>query len=485
MVTPLSTPPLPANSNPTRGMFTWVTTNSTQDPLNTTAKQQALINFCGATATKTNLIFLDMWNYVGANNWTTTKLNNIRQFIDAAAKSGISVYGLAGNADWAINQAWVQTNIIRNLKWFNDQAITPSKQFKGFIYDVEYWTDSNQTSQVSAPGLCDLMNNTRNELGIRVGLFAAFYLKDNDATWPTINYQGRAAQDGEFLVDNSDFVVPGTYRDHANDNGTDGPGQNTLFQPWYDYTKTQTNAYTKVKPLFVGSETTDVTPSYVTYFGQTKTAMEAEHTITSNNFFVAGNPVFNGHVVHSYDGWKAMAALQATGVKVDQVANPKTTVEKVKEASSFKFPAKFDTKKLLEIYKKKYNLPNATLESIGEGYKTSTLAHQNSSPKVADLLENFRKESNNPNAALKDMMQFDAKVSELLFYFQDRNGVNAPNMKGVGPYDDFGVPQMVERFQSQTSNPKATTYDMMQVEPEKLKSMLSDSFLTSIGKRIS
>ena len=300
VVNPLSTPPVPPNSNLGRGMFVWVTTNSSQDPLGTDQKQQALLNFCGTQGV--NYVFLDMWNYLGASNWTSTKLTNLRKFIDASHKSGIKVWALAGNTDWGTNHSWVATNILKNLLWFQDQTIDSTKNFDGIMFDAEYWTDEQLDAATNCAGLCDMMRLFRTTLNIPVGCFTGFFLKDNDATRASFTYNGKSAQDGEHLMDNSDLTVVGAYRDHANDNGTDGPGQITFFQPWYDYASQSGKNF----PLMCGSETIDITPSYVTYFGGTKTAMEAEHTTISNTFRVAGNSSFVGQCVHSYDGWKAM-----------------------------------------------------------------------------------------------------------------------------------------------------------------------------------
>lgn len=300
VVNPLSTPPVPPNSNLGRGMFVWVTTNSSQDPLGTDQKQQALLNFCGTQGA--NYVFLDMWNYLGGSNWTSTKLTNIRKFIDAAHKSGIKVWALTGNIDWGTNQAWVATNILKNLLWYQGQTIDSTKNFDGVMFDVEYWTDTNYDNSTNCAGLCDLMRNFRTTLNMPVGCFTGFFLKDNEGTRTPFTYNGKAAQDGEHLMDNSDLTVVGAYRDHAEDNGTDGPGQVTLFQPWYDYAS-QSGLNLS---LMCGSETIDVTPSYVTYFGGTKATMETEHTIISDTFRVAENSSFVGQAVHSYDGWKAM-----------------------------------------------------------------------------------------------------------------------------------------------------------------------------------
>ena len=300
VVNPLSTPPVPPNSNLGRGMFTWVTSNSTQDPLNSDTKQQNLLNFCGTQGV--NYVFLDIWQYLGGANWTSTKLTNLRKFIDAAHKSGIKVWALAGNTDWGTNHSWVATNILKNLLWFQNQTVNATNSFDGVMFDVEYWTDTNYDNSTNAAGFCDLMKMFRTTLNIPVGCFAGFYLKDNTATRASFTYNGKSAQDGEHFMDVADLVVVGAYRDHANDNGTDGPGQISLFQPWYDYAS-QSGLN---RPIMCGSETINVTPAYITYFGATKSVMETEHTTISNTFRVAGNSCFVGQCVHSYDGWKAM-----------------------------------------------------------------------------------------------------------------------------------------------------------------------------------
>ena len=50
-----------------------------------------------------------------------------------------------------------------------------------------------------------------------------------------------------------------------------------------------------------------VTPSYLTYAGTTKAAMEAQQTLVSAAFSSTSNLAFHWIAVHSYDGWKAMS----------------------------------------------------------------------------------------------------------------------------------------------------------------------------------
>jgi hypothetical protein len=302
-ITPLATPPIPFNNNLECGMFTWVKNEPGQDPLVTDASQQTLLNFCGSHGV--NALYLDMYNYVGNANWTVDKLARMRQFLTGAHLSGIKVYALAGDKDWTNNQSWVQKNITQNIQWFQAQAAEPEEKFDGMLLDVEYWTDPNQQASVSCPRLCDMMRSMKKTFGVgfRIGCFGAFYLKDNKGARPSFPYQGKTAQDGTFLMDNADFVVVGAYRNHAQDNGPDEPGQISLFQPWYDYASQVGNNY----GLLCGSETTNVQPSYVTYYGTTQTNMKQQHTFISDAFQVPSNAVFLGHAVHDYDGWSAMA----------------------------------------------------------------------------------------------------------------------------------------------------------------------------------
>lgn len=300
-VNPLTNKPVPPNSNFARALWAWITASTSQDPLYNDTNSQALINFCGTVGC--NVIFLDIWRYLGGGNWTTANVTRMKTFIDAASKSGIHVYALAGDVGWGTNHQWVMKNIVKPVMDYNVMVPNPTQRFDGFILDVEYWTDPNTyPADTHCPGLCDLVKAIKAVSNLPVGLFAAFFLKDNDESRATITYNGKDAQDGEHFMDVADFISVGTYRNHSADNQQDGPGQISLFEPWYDYTSGEGRNF----GLFCGSETTNVSPSYVTYYGMTKTQMETEHTAISSEFLVTTNASFLGQAVHSYDGWKAM-----------------------------------------------------------------------------------------------------------------------------------------------------------------------------------
>lgn len=302
-VNPLTTRPNPPNNNLARAMFVWVTSQASQDPIDTDSDQQALLNFCGTNGV--NVLFLDIWRYLGGTNWTAAKVSKMRQFLDVAHRSGIRVYALCGDLGWGTNHSWVMANIVEPLIAFNAMGTAQSHQFDGVCLDVEYWADEqNNPPATNLPGLCDLIKaiKSRSDGELAVGCFAAFYLCDGAR--PAIDYNGKLQADGYHMMDTADFVVVGTYRDHAEDGGSEsGPGQITLFQPWYDYASQQG----KNLGLYAGSETIDIQPAYITYSGGTKAAMEAQHTLISAAFTSTTNSSFIGMAVHSYDGYKVMA----------------------------------------------------------------------------------------------------------------------------------------------------------------------------------
>ena len=305
-VTLLSTPPLPANGDVYRAMFVWVTATASQDPLDTDTDQQALLNFCGTQ--QVNLLYLSIRQYISSGRFNATKQTRLRSFLGAAHQSGIKVMALGGNLDWAVNQHWVGRHVLGELAQFNAMGASASHQFDGFCFDVEYWQDeATYPPATNLPGLCELVKSAKKVLGLGtlVGVFSAFAFKDNTGVRPTVLYNGKWAQDGEHLMDVCDFVVVGAYRNTAEENlGNGQPGQIQLMQPWYDYAVGNQN---QVAALFCGTETTVVTPSYITYAGMTKAAMEAQQTLVSAAFSPPSNLAFHGIAVHSYDGWKAMS----------------------------------------------------------------------------------------------------------------------------------------------------------------------------------
>jgi len=191
-VTPLTNRPVPPNGDASRAMFVWVTSSPSQDPLDTDTDQQNLINFLDDANVGCNVIFLGIYQYLGGANWTNAKRDKMRQFVEAAHQSGVKVYALAGNVDWAVNQAWVTKNIINPVMAFNAQSSTASGKFDGIIFDVEYWTDpTNYPADTNLPKFCDLAKAVKKRTNLEVGCFSAFYLKDNSGSRASLAYNGK------------------------------------------------------------------------------------------------------------------------------------------------------------------------------------------------------------------------------------------------------------------------------------------------------
>jgi len=263
-INPLTKRPQPPDGVPHRAMFFWSSAVGSADPLDKDSAVNTLISFLDELNVGCNTIFLDVWRYLGGSNWTNAHRDRLYAVLDGLKRSGCRVYALAGNVDWGMKHKWVMDNIVEPVLAFNAIATSPSQQFDGIILDVEYWTDeTNFPAFTNCPGLCDLVKAIKArapQLG--VGLFLAFFLKDNTATRATLTYAGKTAQDGEHFMDVVDFIVVRAYRDHAADGGAEGgPGQISLFQPWYDYASGQG----KKCGLYCGSETSNVSPSYMTY----------------------------------------------------------------------------------------------------------------------------------------------------------------------------------------------------------------------------
>lgn len=291
----LTNKPVPPDSTVMRGMYLWVPA-APNNPLDTLAEQQTIITFCGTYYV--NCIFLDIYRYLGGDNWSNNNVLVIRHFLEACHASGIQVHAVAGDVGYGTAQNWVMTNIVRPVSDFNAKARYSSQRFDGLHYDVEYWTDEvTYPPATNLPGLCDLMVATRRVCGpgFKVSCFSASHLKDNTATRTVVTYRGNDKQDGAHMMDVADFVVVATYADS-------GANQITLFQPWYDYASVAgVNAQ-----LFAASETTNVAPGSITYYGDTKTNMATAHAAIASAFRAGGNSVFLGQVVHDYVGWSAM-----------------------------------------------------------------------------------------------------------------------------------------------------------------------------------
>lgn len=297
----LATPPNPPNSDAHRAMFFWSGSPTSADPLDTDTEVNSLITFCGTVGC--DYLFLDIWRYLGGTNWTATKVNRMKVVLDGLKRSGIRVLALCGDLGWGTNQAWVMDNIVSAVEHYNAMTTKTSEQFDGLMLDVEYWSDENTyPASTNCPGLCELVRAIKNRNpDMIVGLFAAFGLAAADR--PAITYNGKTQADGFHFMDVADIIVVGDYRNTAADNGSQ-IGIISCHVPWDDYATEEGREF----QLFVGVETINIQPSYITFYGMGKAAMETQLTLVSNQFKDTTHSSYMGACVHSYTGWSAMGA---------------------------------------------------------------------------------------------------------------------------------------------------------------------------------
>jgi hypothetical protein len=285
-----------------RAMFCWL---GQSDFLDTDNHQQSLINFCGTNGVDT--LLMDFYSYLGASNWTSAHVTRVKQFISVCHASGIRVWALCGNTDWATNQQWVLPNVIRRLVDFELISDTGTSNtgayFDGLMLDIEYWTVTGYDATVQVPALCDFVKALKKLMGNRpVGLFTTQWLITT-GTAQSVTYNGITQLEGYHLMDAADLTVVACYSN--NGGGTDGATQIAEMQPWFDYAKAQTRNY----GLMCGSETGSGQPAGTSYNGETKAKMEQNHTAISSNFIVnpESDAVFLGQAIDSYYSYNTMS----------------------------------------------------------------------------------------------------------------------------------------------------------------------------------
>lgn len=289
--------PTPPNSNMDRAMFVWCgTAGSAGDPMATDAKMNSLLSFCSSNGV--NVLFLDIWGYLGGGNWSTAHADTVAKFIHFAHGSGIRVMALAGNTDWAHNQQWVANNIVRHIANYNAYCclttVNVEAQFDGVMLDVEYWTVGGYDATVEVPGLCELMKSMKKVLNIPVGCFTTQWLA-LDGTAQTVSYNGISQLEGLHLVDAADHVAVACY------NNT-GSTQIAMMQPWMDYASGSVGKC----GLWCGSETGTGLGNQ-SYNGGTKATMETQHTLISAQFAVTGSMNWRGQCIDAYASYSTMS----------------------------------------------------------------------------------------------------------------------------------------------------------------------------------
>jgi hypothetical protein len=288
-------------------MFVWCgSPGSAGDPLGTDAKMQSLLNFCSTNGV--NLLYLDIWGYLGGSNWSTAHYQTVQKFIHFAHASGIQVWALAGNTDWQHNQQWVMANIVRRIAAYQAlaEASNPTNiagQFDGVMLDVEYWTVAGYTA-ADVVGLIDLVKAMKTVLNVPIGCCMSQWQADPASAALTVTYNGVAALEGLIVSRNVDAVAVMCYSN--NGAGTDGAMQIAMFQNWFnDASQTGVD---RNNGLWCCSLTMIGQPAGQSYAGETKAKMEQNHTAISAAFTAAPNTnaAFRGQGIQDYASYSTM-----------------------------------------------------------------------------------------------------------------------------------------------------------------------------------
>jgi len=297
--------PTPPNSNMDRAMFVWVgTAGSAGDPLSSDTKMNSLLTWC--TNHGVNVLFLDMWGYLGGGNFSTTHAQTFQKFIHYAHASGIRVMALCGNNDWGHNQQWVATNIIKNLAQYQayctNNTTYPMGTFDGVILDVEYWSLTGGYTVTEPVGLCDLMLAMKKVLNLPVGCCPTQWLADPLSAALSFSYNGGPTQlEGLNLMDCADFLAVQTYFNTS-------AQQISQFQNWFNYASATGEADNIGLWCVSLTDSGFGTSSYWTGSSGAIATMETAHTAISAQFTASPNTnmSFRGQAIEQYSSYDQM-----------------------------------------------------------------------------------------------------------------------------------------------------------------------------------
>lgn len=292
--------PTPPNGDMDRSMFVWVpTVGGATDPLSSDANMNSLLSLCSTNGV--NVLYLDIWVYLGGGNWSTAHAQTFQKFIHYAHASGIRVLALCGNVDWGTNQQWVMGNIVKNISQYQAYCASTSTNtegyFDGVILDAEYWTVGGYTS-TDVIGMCDLMKAMRSVLQMPIGFAPTWWSTDPGSAALSFTYDGYTGLEGFHLMNTADFCVIQAYANTA-------ASQESKMQYWFNYaSQVGFNL-----GLYCASLTDSGfgSASYYTGAAGAKATMETAHTAISNYFTASGtNASFRGQAIEQYSTYKNM-----------------------------------------------------------------------------------------------------------------------------------------------------------------------------------
>lgn len=296
--------PNPPNSNESYSMFVWVPqVGGSTDPMSSDTNMQNLLNFCSNNGV--NILYLDMWVYLGGSNFTTTHAQTYQKFIHFAHASGIRVYALAGDTTWGQNQQWVFGNIVKNIAQYNaycvNNSTNPNGQFDGVILDAEYWTQSGGYTSTDVIGMCDLIKGMKRVLNLPVGFCPADWQANPLSAALTVTYDGYTGLEGEVICTVADFCAVQNYYNSSTT-------QIGAFQYWFNFASTTGIGFNFGLYCVSLTDSGFGSSSYWTGSPGAKATLTTAQTAVSNAFTGTPNTnaVFRGNCIEQYASYKNM-----------------------------------------------------------------------------------------------------------------------------------------------------------------------------------
>lgn len=231
--------------------------------------------------------------------------------VAALSSVGIKAQALAGDTRWGNpDYQYVPLKLLTFVHDYN-AAASPAQRLAGMQFDIEFYSADDFTDAATQNTL-DYLSLTKQLIRKRSALFAAnpsfalgFTVPDwldgsNAGYMPNVSLDGAKKQPplhyllSQLQNSSNAYIVVMAYRNHTD--GSDG----TIARAQTEMAQAQTAGVT----MLVGEETTDTTPTKLTFYGWTKTALK-QSTLHINAAF-GDNSTFAGFAIDDQRGYLSL-----------------------------------------------------------------------------------------------------------------------------------------------------------------------------------
>lgn len=232
----------------------------------------------------------------------TNYQNSIDQFIAYAASKNISVDAEAGDKDWAETK---QSSALAIENFVISYNSTHANKFRHVQYDIEpyllanYETNKAQVLTNYITLVDKLVANDTLNLGVEMVI--PHFFGSNDGWTPDISYNGKTASTFSHLLSlldqhSGDAILVMAYRNFAA--GTNG----TIDIASDELAEASSGSHTT--RVLIAQETGNVDPSYVTFYGLSKSVLWGQVALINQYFGTSS--AFSGIAINYIDPFLAL-----------------------------------------------------------------------------------------------------------------------------------------------------------------------------------